>query len=48
MSSMQFFQIKFALNPVIKIYTKLRKLLVHWDYDHFYIPLTSKYGKFKP
>ena len=24
------------------------ELFVHQDYDHLYIPLTSKYGKFQP
>ena len=39
---MQFFQRKFALASVMKIYTKMWELLVHLDYDHFYIPLISK------
>ena len=30
------------------IYTKMWEFWVHLDYNHFYIPLTSKYGKFQP
>ena len=32
----------------MKIYTKMWEFWVHLDYNHFYIPLTSKYGKFQP
>ena len=28
----------------MKIYTKMWELWVHPDYDHLYIPLTSKQG----
>ena len=39
---MQFFQRKFTGTSVVKIYIKMWKLWVHLDYDHLYIPLTSK------
>ena len=45
---MQFFQKKFAITTVIGNQTKIRKLWVHLDYDHMFISLTSKYGKFLP
>ena len=43
---MQFFQRKFTETSVVKIYIKMWKLWVHLDYDHLYIQLTSKLGKF--
>ena len=43
-----FFQRKFAVTSVMKIYTKMWEFWVHLDYNHFYIPLISKYGKFQP
>ena len=33
---------KFALTSVLRIHTKICELLVHWTYDHLYIPLNSK------
>ena len=39
---MQFFHLKFAVTSVIKIYSKVWELWMHLDYDHLYIPLTSK------
>ena len=39
---MQFLKIEFAVNSVIKISAKMWELWVHPDYDHLYIPLTSK------
>ena len=45
---MQFFQRKFGVTSVIKIYSTMRELSMHADYDHLYIPLTSKKGKFQP
>ena len=38
---------KFTVTSVLKIYTKMWKLCMPPDYDHF-IPLTSKQGKFQP
>ena len=38
---MQFFQRKFAVTSVMKIYTKMSELGVHPYYDHLYNPLTS-------
>ena len=45
---MQFFQRKFGATSVIKIYSKMCELCMNSDYDHLYIPLTSKKGKFQP
>ena len=39
---MQFFHLKFGVTSVIKIYSEMLELCMHLDYDHFYIPLTSK------
>ena len=39
---MLFFQGKFAVTLVIEIYAKMCELLLHPNYDHFNIPLTSK------
>ena len=44
---MQFFQRKFGVISVIKNYSKLWQLWIYLDYDHLYIPLTSKKGKFQ-
>ena len=41
-SAGRFFQRKFAVTSVMKIYTKMCELCVHPDYDHFYIQLTLK------
>ena len=45
---MQFFERKFTLTSVIKIYSKMYELCMHPDYDQWYIPLTSKEDKFQP
>ena len=45
---MQLFERKFALNSVIKIYSKMWELCMHPDYDYLYIPLTSEKDKFQP
>ena len=45
---MEFFLRKFAVTSVVKIYPKMWELCMYPDYDHFYIPLTSKYNKFQP
>ena len=39
---------KCSVTSAIKIYSKMRELCMHPDYDHLYIPLTSKKGKFQP
>ena len=38
----QSFQRTFDVTSATKIYTKMWELWVHQDYDHLYIPLTSK------
>ena len=45
---MPLFHLKFAVTIFIKVYPKMWGLWMHLDYDHFYIPLTSKQGKFQP
>ena len=45
---MPLFHLKFAVTIFIKVYSKMWGLWMHLDYDHFYIPLTSKQGKFQP
>ena len=45
---MQFFYLEFDVTSVIKIDSKMWELWMHLDYDHFYIPLTSKWGKLQP
>ena len=45
---MLLFHLKFAVTIFIKVYSKMWGLWMHLDYDHFYIPLTSKQGKFQP
>ena len=42
------FSEKFGVASVMKIYTKIRELWMHLDYDHSHVSLTSKYGKFQP
>ena len=42
---MQFFLRKFGVTSVIKTYSKMRELCMHPDYDHLYIPLTSRKRK---
>ena len=43
---MHFFQRKFAVTSVIRIYSKMWESCMHPDYGHLYIPLTSKKGKY--
>ena len=43
---MKFFQRKFAVTSVAKIYSKEWELCMYPGYDRFYIALTSIYGKF--
>ena len=40
--------LKFAVSSVIKIHSNIQELCMRPDYDHLYIPLSSKYGKFQP
>ena len=42
----QFFQGKFTVTSIIRVYTKMYELLVNTAYDHQYISLTPKKGKF--
>ena len=39
---MQFFHRKIAVTSVIKTYSKMWESCMHPDYDHLYVPLTSK------
>ena len=44
---MQFLKKKFGVISFIKNCFKMRELCMYLDYDHLYIPLTSKKGNFQ-